>query len=291
LHAFDRRHGYAASDRRIRGISMHRILQGTTWACFALVAYSIVANIVHRWLPLPMIGDTGFVPLFTAFSLAHASLALGGRRAALFFGLTVVISYIAEEVGVRTGWVFGRYHYGDQLGFKLGHVPVLIPLGWFMMIYPCWVVAQALLRGVDVRRPAGMVALALFSALAMTGWDMVMDPPMARAGIWVWEDGGAYFGVPLHNYFGWLANTFVIYLAFGVVDRAIARKKTAAYRFAGLFAALPVLVYGLFALQYLTPGRNQPLIAIAVFSMLMPGMLALARLALSGEHEETRRAP
>jgi putative membrane protein len=264
---------------------MGRIIQGTTWALFALLVYLIVANIVHRWLPLPVMGDTGFVPVFTAFSLLHASWILGGRRALLFFGLTVVISYIVEEVGVRTGLIFGRYHYSDQLGPKLGHVPVLIPLGWFMMIYPSWVVAQALLQDMDVRRPAGMVVLAFFSALAMTGWDMVMDPPMVLAGTWVWEDGGSYFGVPLHNYFGWMANTFVIYLVFGVLDRAITGRQRAAYRFGGWFAALPVAIYGLFALQYLAPGRREPLIAIAIFSMLSPGVLALARLALARASE------
>ncbi|MEI9926407.1 MAG: carotenoid biosynthesis protein [Sphingomonas sp.] len=259
---------------------MGRILQPAAWAFFALLAYFLVAGIVSPWLSLPAPGDTVFVPAFTLFSLLHASVMLGWRRAALFFGLTVVISYIVEETGVRTGLVFGPYHYSDQLGIKLGHVPVLIPLGWFMMIYPSWVVAQSLLRGVDVRRPAGMVALALFSALAMTGWDMVMDPPMVRGGVWVWEQGGPYFGVPLHNYLGWVLNTFVIYLAFDAADQATARRDGAAYRFGGIFAALPVVIYTLFAVEYLVPGRLPPLILVAVFSMLMPAALALVRLVL-----------
>ncbi len=72
----------------------------------------------------------------------------------LFFGLSFVISFIMEELGVRTGLIFGPYHYSDMLGPKVSNVPVLIPLGWFMMIYPSWVVARAILRGVDLRRPA-----------------------------------------------------------------------------------------------------------------------------------------
>jgi putative membrane protein len=181
---------------------------------------------------------------------------------------------------VRTGLVFGRYHYSDMLGFKLDVVPVLIPLGWFMMIYPSWGVAQALLRGVDVRRPLGMAALALIAALAMTGWDMVMDPPMIASGNWVWEDGGPYFGVPLQNYFGWVLNTFLIYLAFNAADRVATKRDGVAYRFGGLFAALPVVLYTLFALEYLAPGRLPALRVVAVFSMLTPGVLALFRLAL-----------
>jgi putative membrane protein len=268
-----------------RGNTVQRSLQLITWAVFAILAYFIIAGAVSPWMSLWAPGDTGFVPTFTLFSLLHATVLLGGRRTALFFGLTVLISYLAEEIGVRTGLIFGRYHYGDQLGLKLGHVPLLVPLGWFMMIYPSWVVAQALLRGVDVRRPASMVALALVAALAMTGWDLVMDPKMAEEGIWVWEDGGPYFGVPLHNYVGWILNTFVIYLVFDVVDQIATKRGGAAYRFGGLFAALPIVIYILFAVGYLSPHRMAPLIIVAVFSMLMPGMLALARLVLPAADE------
>ncbi|WP_243042948.1 carotenoid biosynthesis protein [Dyella sedimenti] len=259
---------------------MQGFLRWPAWGLFALLAYFIVSNIAHHWVLLPAPGNIGFVLAFTAFSLLHAGLMLGGRRLVLFFGLTVLISFIMEEVGVRTGWVFGRYHYSDMLGTKLGHVPVLIPLGWFMMIYPSWVVAQALLRGVDTRRPMGAICLALAAAFAMTGWDMVMDPPMVAAGNWIWEDGGPYFGVPLHNYFGWMLNTFLVYLAFDAFRGSATRREAPVYRFGGAFAALPVVIYVLFALEYLTPNRQPSLVIISVFSMLLPSLLALMRLIL-----------
>ncbi|WP_213981919.1 carotenoid biosynthesis protein [Sphingomonas sp. dw_22] len=259
---------------------MQSIVKTAAWAFFALLAYFLFAGIVSPWLDLPSPGNSGFVPVFTLFSLLHGCVALGGRRVALFFGLTVVISYLVEEAGVRTGLLFGRYHYSDDLGIKLGNVPILIPLGWFMMIYPSWVVAQAVLRGRNLRGPAGMVALALLSALTMTGWDMVMDPPMIRGGAWVWHDGGPYFGVPLQNYVGWVLNTFVIYLVFDIADRALSRRESAPYRFGSLFAALPVVIYTLFALDYVSPHRAVPLTLIAVFTMLVPALFALAQLAL-----------
>jgi uncharacterized membrane protein len=61
-------------------------------------------------------------------------------------------------------------------------VPILIPLAWFMMIYPSWMTARALLRGVDRSTVTGNAALAVVAAGVMTGWDMVMDPGMAAAG-------------------------------------------------------------------------------------------------------------
>lgn len=257
---------------------MQRILRGAAWAFFGLLAYCIAAYTIDPWIKLPAPGNLGFVPIFSIFSLLHAGRMLGGRRTALFFGLTVIISFVMEEVGVGTGLIFGPYHYSDMLGPKLDNVPVLIPIGWFMMVYPSWVVACSLLRGVDLGRPAGMIVLALTAALAMTGWDMVMDPPMIAAGNWVWEEGGPYFGVPLHNYFGWVLNTFVIYLAFGALSRLCARREEPVYDFkSGVFAQLPLMIYTLFALEYLSPSRRPELQLVAVFTMLMPGALALAR--------------
>jgi len=91
----------------------------------------------------------------------HCAACEGWRRTGLFFATAAVVSYLLEEIGVRSGLVYGPYQYSDMLGPKLGHVPVLIPLAWFMMIYPSWMTARALLRGVDTRRAAGMTALAV----------------------------------------------------------------------------------------------------------------------------------
>jgi len=42
-----------------------------------------------------------------------------------------------------------------------------------------------------------------------------MDPVMVAGGHWVWETDGAYFGIPLQNYWGWwltVFTTFALYL-------------------------------------------------------------------------------
>ena len=55
-----------------------------------------------------------------------------------------------EEIGVRTGFIFGAYHYSDQLGPKIGHVPLLIPLTWPSSFVPLGS-RRALVSGVDTR--------------------------------------------------------------------------------------------------------------------------------------------
>jgi Carotenoid biosynthesis protein len=47
--------------------------------------------------------------------------------------LAVVVSWAFEKVGIATGLIYSPYHYSARLGVKLGAVPVIIPLAWFMM--------------------------------------------------------------------------------------------------------------------------------------------------------------
>jgi putative membrane protein len=258
---------------------MNRVFNAVVWLLFAGIVYLIAAEAVRPWLTLPGLGNIGFTLVFVLFAVMHCGRCEGWKRTGLFFAAAAIVSYLLEETGVRTGLVYGPYHYSDMLGPKLGHVPVLIPLAWFMMIYPSWVTARALLRGVDTRRPAGMAALAMVAAMVMTAWDTVMDPGMAAAGNWIWEQGGPYFGVPLRNYFGWLLTTFLVYIGAGLIWRAtngravkaVVDKRTVTH----LFAGLPVIVYLVHGIRYVTAGRIAALHVVALFAMVLPGLLGV----------------
>lgn len=243
---------------------------------FAGTMYLILTELLAPWIRLPDMGNVGFTAIFVLFALLHCAATEGWARTGIFFAVSAVVSYSLEEIGVRSGLVFGKYHYSDLLGAKLGHVPVLIPLAWFMMIYPSWRVAQAMLTGVDTRTLPGVTALAAVAACVMTGWDMVMDPGMAAEGNWVWENGGAYFGVPRHNYLGWWITTFLVYWIVGWVWRGSASRIVSTR----WFHALPVVVYAFFALRYVGENRMAALQVVAVFSMGVPALLAGIRLCL-----------
>jgi uncharacterized membrane protein len=170
-------------------------------------------------------GLNSLIVILLLFSLWHASVALGVRLTLAFFAITTVTSWIFEEAGVVTGLIFGPYHYTSSLGPWLGSVPVLIPLAWFMLVYPSYVVANLIVDGWPVGTPGGrghFVGLALLGALVMTAWDLVVDPVLSgpTVGAWVWERGGPYYGVPIQNYLGWIVTTFTVYL----LDRSVERR-------------------------------------------------------------------
>jgi len=260
--------------RRISGIA------------FAVVVYVNLARFLAPWISLPISSTVALTLATVVFAVLHAAALLGGRSAAVFFALSAGVSWAFEELGVATGLIYGRYHYTDLLGPKLGHVPLLIPLAWFAMIYPSYLIATVLTEG--RLRPArwGAARLAWRAAIAglvMTAWDVVIDPGMAApGGSWVWEEGGPYFGVPLQNFAGWLLTTGAVYLLFGWWDGREARRSPAAAGETAApplgFAVLPLLMYALMALRYVVTNDRGVLGVVALFAMGVPVLVALGHI-------------
>jgi putative membrane protein len=116
--------------------------------------------------------------------------------------IVILLSWIAEAWGTNIGFPFGAYKYTNTLEPQMLGVPIYIPLGWLIMLPPSWAVAQA----VSDRIPPfwRTSAFVILSALAMTAWDLMMDPMMVAWGMWVWDATGSYFGIPWGNFLGWL---------------------------------------------------------------------------------------
>ena len=181
---------------------------------YALITiYSIAGSVLGigaSHFTTPLVTLTGFT-----FALLHAGQREGWGRALRLLALVFIVSLLFESVGVATGWVYGPYHYTDALGPKfLGLVPYLIPVAWFMMSYPSFVIADRLVPSTWSRWQR-ILAVAAVGGLVMTAWDVIMDPIMVAGSNWVWDVKGAYFGIPLQNYWGWwltIFTTFALYL-------------------------------------------------------------------------------
>lgn len=152
------------------------------------------------------------------FSFLHSVLILGRMNAIIFFLVSITVSWFFEQIGVMTGAIFGDYFYTQMLPDKLGSVPFFIPLAWFMMIYLSFIFSFQLLFGLIIRKKTLFMklALAMGTAIIMTAWDLVMDPVLSGkvVNMWVWVKPGEYFGVPFHNFIGWLAVSFIIIMTY-----------------------------------------------------------------------------
>ena len=259
-----------------------RVLPVLSVALLVFFVYeSAVRILLAPFVALPDLagGIAGQTAILVLFSVLHSIHALGLRRTLVFFAATAIISWTFEQVGVSTGIVYGAYHYTDVLGIKLGHVPLLIPLAWYMMIYPSWclalfIAAPGSARELDpshaARTRTGLLGPVFLAAMTMTAWDLVVDPllsgPTVKA--WVWERGGPYFGIPLRNYAGWMITTFVVYLLYRLYDRGT--RGRAGSPQGPFMAALPLVAYASVMLSNSIANDRKEMVVIGLFAMGLP---------------------
>lgn len=105
--------------------------------------------------------------------------------------LVGVIGFASEVVGTSTGAVFGDYAYGENLGYKLWNVPLVIAVNWFMLGILAFVVASKI--------TSNKIATIVLSALIMVLIDLIIEPVAPKFDYW--EFAGGMPG--LHNYVGW----------------------------------------------------------------------------------------
>ena len=129
----------------------------------------------------------------------------GLPRAGAAASATAVATGVIERVGTRTAVPFGRYAYTEVLRPQIAHVPIIVPLAWFAMGLPSREAAHAALGGQST--PARRIVV---GSVAMTAWDLFLDPQMVGEGYWAWAKRGAYRGIPLSNFAGWFLTGLVI---------------------------------------------------------------------------------
>ena len=244
-----------------------------------------------------------FVGPFFVATAAHAIYMLGLRRAALFFGLCVLICFGAEYIGSTTGLIFGAYHYSDDpqvqatvTGVKLlGHVPWTIPAVWFVMLYPSHIITNLALEGqpfADNRGLWRVVWMAFVGAFVITAWDLTMDPySVGIQKAWIWHNPGAYLAdIPFSNFYGWLGTTFVFFLAYRLIEPRVKGQEREIVRSTWLgkiVIAAPLSTYAFMCASDLIFGHPAEAAMISPFAMGFPLFVAGTRLAQWVQSEES----
>jgi uncharacterized membrane protein len=187
----------------------------TLLACLALYAIGRICQIFPEHFPDLSIVLLNVVPP-ALFALVHGAIVYGRKGTLVFCGLCAGIGGLAECLSLQTGFPFGHYAFTGLMGPGPFHLPVLLVLAYLGIGYASWTVALLILN--SAQRPlAGLrlVAAPVLASLTMLAWDLAMDPQWALIDQgWVWKDGGAYYGVPLSNFIGWLGTAVVYYSAF-----------------------------------------------------------------------------
>ncbi len=121
------------------------------------------------------------------------------------------LGFVAEAIGVHSGWPFGRYEYTNALQPQLIGVPLVMAAAWIVLA----AYVKAMLSSVQL--PAWLAVLS--ASLWMTALDLVIDP-LAAGGLnyWRWLDTGSYYGIPAQNFLGWFVVSGLIFSALKLFD-------------------------------------------------------------------------
>lgn len=112
-----------------------------------------------------------------------------------FFSIAFM-GFIIEIIGVKTGLIFGKYSYGNGLGYKLFEVPLIISVNWALLICAGTIVVSRIFTN--------KIVVLSVAALLVTGIDLLIEQVAPKLDFWVFE--GGFPG--LHNYFGWIGVAF-----------------------------------------------------------------------------------
>ena len=153
---------------------------------------------------------------------AAAAHAIVSRRLAWglsFIGGTLATGLVVELVAAATAFPFGAIAYGSTLGPGLGGVPLLVPVGWLMIVYPSLLAAQ--------RLSEERIVTALLAAASIAFWHLLWDAQLTAAGAWSWPADPwtlpGTTGMPLQALLGWLLVGFLLTAGLDRLPRRVAK--------------------------------------------------------------------
>jgi putative membrane protein len=111
----------------------------------------------------------------------------------------IIFSWLAETIGVHSGWLFGSFTFSDGLGFKLLAVPPAISFLWFLVSLSAWqIVALGRLKLLHRFLLAGGLAVI---------FDLLLEQFAGSYTLWSWTSGH----VPILNYITWFLVSEVLF--------------------------------------------------------------------------------
>lgn len=212
-------------------------------AWLALAIY-LVARIGQLWadrLPSLFLVLLHVLPP-AIFAILHGSILYGRRGIAIFTVCCLGVAGFFELLSLRTGFPFGHYYFTDVMGPKFFGLPFLLVLAYLGIGYCSWVLALLIL-GYRDKPLAGVrtVAVPVLAAFLMLAWDLAMDPAWSTFDhAWIWQRGGAIYGVPVSNFLGWYLTAYLFFQSFA---RFCRRVQCPVPRRARSFWIAPVLLY------------------------------------------------
>lgn len=163
----------------------------------------ILLGILFVFYAVGVVGiNSGYRSEFLALTPLHLLISFGcllvsyGKpqtKRYLDICLVGVAGFALEYVGVHTGWLFGEYSYGENLGKEVGEIPLMMAVNWVLLCFTSTALVLHLGKNALLK--------AILASALMTGMDFLIEPVAIRSGFWDWETPE----IPVYNYLCWFA--------------------------------------------------------------------------------------
>ena len=119
----------------------------------------------------------------------------------------ISIGFLVEFLGVNYDLFFGSYEYGDNLGYKIGGVPIIMSINWLVLIFLTGSFAEKII-------PNSLPLKVLFASLLMVFLDVLLEICAPKLDYWKFNDEV----VPMSNYNSWfIISAICLYIYFRLI--------------------------------------------------------------------------
>jgi uncharacterized membrane protein len=166
--------------------------------------------------------------IFFILILWEARKMLGREKTSLFLWGSILWTLTVENIMVALGnydyFSYANYYtFGGKLidGYPgwvcfVVFVPLNISLGWFLLSFPAFVMADRVLANRNIWLKSTLAAVMLIS------FDLLMDPISVVNEWWRWTGPGYYLrGVNIGNYIGWF---FMLFYFSAIYERTVVER-------------------------------------------------------------------
>ena len=218
------------------------------------------------------------VLLVDAFFFTHACMVIGRPAATRMFLIGIIGAFLFEEfIGLQSG----LYYFTDLMGPKIDKAPLSIGLSWMAVFYMGWFMANLVCDGAPSPRRNSIpriIVKSLVAAFIVSATDLVADPVSVEGGLWVWYDGGPFFGVPYSNYIGWIFVGTIILSIIGFVNKSNCDESIDyAPPSAMILSIAPLVCFGLLGVGFIVQNYAGVMGIIELYAMGATFLIALVK--------------
>lgn len=134
--------------------------------------------------------ELSFLNLTISFAILLIARIAHSIKFYLFCLVGFFIGMGAEWIGVHTGYLFGDYTYGKNLGPLWYGVPLIIGVNWIML--------TMISAAVTAKLKIHWIIKAILATFLMLILDLLIEPVAIKSDYWTWNGD-----IPLSNFIGW----------------------------------------------------------------------------------------